>query len=1006
MKKLSKVLSVVLAVAMLCSMSFAVSAATYTDVKTSDSYYEAVEALSALGVVKGYEAGDFQPEGKITRAEAATMILRVMDMASAESNRVDTIFSDVKSDHWASGTIAEATGAGIINGMGDGTFAPEAEVTYDQIVKMLVCAMGYQKKAEASVANGTNPFPTGYNIVANQKKITEGTTKTEGGATRATVARLIYNALPVRLMDQTSFGSDVQFEEIATQSLLFTKLDAVKVEAKIAEIDLDPTSDDVKLSVSKYDDVYLANYTTANGVLTKVITSVKKGDVDLTGLQGLSVTALVDISDSDEPVLLAVFSKAGKNDELVIAPELFGGAVNGKLQYKKDADTSTISTAKTEVPFNVYVNLVKAGDYTTDADLTVGLNSYELTGTAVATSNVNEFKFVDTDNNGAYDTLFIDEAASFVVDRVDADEQGIYTTNSTSVMPSDVTSVTGNDYEFLPLDLDTEDDDVSYVIKDAEGNELAFEDVKEGDILTVRQSIDSGYKYYDITVATSSSVEGSISEVSVKTVKSQRITYYTIDGTAYRVNGAAANNKLEAGTSGKFQITADGKIISYSLEASAKTFGVVIALGAESGSFSSGIQAQVATTDGSIKTYDFADKVLINSGSDYTTSNLTVENKKTIKNSGTNVVTIEAGTIVMFETNKDDEIRRIYTDETAMKSKDADLRVETLNGAEFNSVSGKISGRYLTEDSTILGVKGNQVADKDKYTLADMSSLSEDEKYNGKAIYDNSSKEILIALITNLDVKPAYDSEALVVTGTSTTSVDGEKRDIIKGYIGTKEVSYTVASADDVDVYSIDGKIGSYTEGASVKANEAIQFVLNANEEIISIRKIVGYIGDDLCAVVVKGNGLSKDTDDEDRTAEASIVKLADNSVVRQLDSQNEESFKGFAVAGKVNLISGSNVEFFKATTGFSDAEAIQGTTNLFSSTFNNTAYFFGPSYNKVKTGSLASVKTFEGLGKDLAKLNATDASLKSTCEDIVYVYNYDGTNVLNYVYDPLNNSK
>ena len=77
MKKLSRVLSVVLAVAMLCTMSFAVSADTYTDVSTSDSYYEAVEALTALGVVKGYETGDFQPDGKITRAEAAAIIHRV-----------------------------------------------------------------------------------------------------------------------------------------------------------------------------------------------------------------------------------------------------------------------------------------------------------------------------------------------------------------------------------------------------------------------------------------------------------------------------------------------------------------------------------------------------------------------------------------------------------------------------------------------------------------------------------------------------------------------------------------------------------------------------------------------------------------------------------------------------------------------------------------------------------------------------------------------------------------
>lgn len=1001
MKKLSKVLSVVLAVAMLCSMSFAVSAATYTDVKTSDSYYEAVEALSALGVVKGYEAGDFQPEGKITRAEAATMILRVMNMGAAESNRVNTSFSDVTSEHWASGTIAEATGAGIVNGMGDGTFAPEAEVTYDQIVKMLVCAMGYQKKAEAAVAKGTNPFPTGYNIVANQKKITEGTTKTEGGATRATVARLIYNALPVNLMDQTSYGTDENFGEVATQSLLYTKLDAVKVEAKIAEISLDPTDDDVELDVTKYDDVYLANYpTTVANVPSLAITSAKKGDVDLTGLQGLAVTALIDISDKDEPVLLAVFSKAGKNDELVIAPELFEGAVDGKIQYKKNLDTSTVSTAKIESTVATYVNVASVGDWDyLDIDMLVNDNTNGNKLINVTNTNVNELKFVDTDNNGSYDTLFIDEAASFVVDRTDADEQGIYSSNSSSVMASDVTSVTGNDYEFLPLDLDTEDEDVSYVIKDSEGNELAFDDVKEGDILTVKQSIDGTYSYYDITVATSTAVEGNISEVSDKTVKGQKITYYTIDGTQYRVNGAASSSKLEAGTTGTFKITADGKIISYDLEASAKTFGVVIALGLDSGSFSSGIQAQVATTDGSIKTYDFASKVSVNGGADKTSNTMDVVKNGTkyaLKDTAT-IVEVDAGTIVMFETNKDDEIRRIYTTGDAMYAKDSDIQRAdfAVAGDEYNAVSGKIAGKYITDATTVLGVKNNQVTEKDKYSLASADSLSEDEKYTGSYVYEKSSKEILVAFITNLDVKPAYDAEAIVVTGVATTSVDGEKRDKITGYVGTKEVSYTVASSDDVDVYGLDGEIEDY----SIAANEAIQVVLNANDEIIAIRKLIGYIGNDLCATVVTAN-LDKDTDDEDRTIDAKIVKLADNSVV---SSETVRKFYGFAVAGKVNTISGANIEFFKDATK-STVDELTANSNLFSSTFNNTAYFYGSDYNKVKTGSLASVKTFNGLGEDLTKLNATSG--KSTCEDIVYVYNYDGTNVLNYVYDPLNNSK
>lgn len=1054
MKKLSKVLSVVLTVAMLFTMSFVVSADTYTDVTTSDSYYEAVEALTALGVVKGYETGDFQPEGKITRAEAATMIMRTLGLGAAESNRVDTIFSDVKADHWASGTIAEANGANIINGMGDGTFAPSAEVTYDQVVKMLVCAMGYQKKAEAAVAKGTNPFPTGYNIIANQKKITEGTTKTEGGATRATVARLIYNALPVNLMDQTSFGTNEEYGEVATQSLLYTKLDAIKVEAKINEIDLDPTQEKISVSITKYDDVYAANNSVMGVMSTGFISNVKKGDVALGGLQGLTVSALIDISESDDPVLLAVFPKAGRNTELVIDPSLFAGAASGRLQYKKDADASTLTTEKVEAsaaePFNIYVNLTLYKSATTVAGVETELNDSKifLSAKDKTTTNLKSYKFVDTDNDGAFDTLFIEESASFIVDRTDADEQGIYAITSTSAMNSSATSLLATDNIYLPLDLDTEDETVSYVITDSEGNELTFDDIKAGDILTVAKSEKNGYYFYDIAVATASAVEGTISEVSSKKLTgagstSANLTLYTIDGTAYRVNGAAnAGSKLEAGTAGKFQITADGSIIAWELEASAKTFGVLVAMANDTNSFSSGVQAQVITADGTIKTYNLADKFSINGKADVTSYSVSATDTNSPANALNDTfvidsVTVTSGTIVMFETNKDDEIRRMYTTEAAMKAKDEDIRIETLSAAEYNAVSGKISGKYFTEASTIVGVKNNLVDDKDKYSVATVGALDEVTKYNGKAVYDNGSKEITFALITNLDIKPAYDSEAMVITGIATTSVDGESRDKVSGYIGTKEVSYTVAASDDVDVYALGASTASsYTNGSTLKANEAIQFVLNANDEIIAIRELVAYVGTDLCVVALDNTNsgspasakVDDDKDDEDRKSDAKFYKLADGSQV--VGTVNE--FFGYAAVGKVNVINGANIEFFKnpaytaitKNTGnnpvdytwngntyateaaASDARiaALQATTNLFSSTFTGTAYFYGPGYNKVKTGSLASVKTFEGLGKDVTKINASTG--KSTCEDIVYTYSYDGTNVLNYVYDPLDNSK
>lgn len=55
-----------------------------------------------------------------------------------------TKFTDVSADHWASGYINVASQAGIINGDGNGLFRPGDEVTYEEAVKMVVCACGFR----------------------------------------------------------------------------------------------------------------------------------------------------------------------------------------------------------------------------------------------------------------------------------------------------------------------------------------------------------------------------------------------------------------------------------------------------------------------------------------------------------------------------------------------------------------------------------------------------------------------------------------------------------------------------------------------------------------------------------------------------------------------------------------------------------------------------------------------------------------------------------------------
>jgi len=92
-----------------------------------------VHIFVKLGIVNGYEDGSFQPNASITRAEFATIIAKVFDLsAMGDKNKL----SDV-SDHWASASIAALTESGIISGYEDGTFKPNKEISRAEIISII-----------------------------------------------------------------------------------------------------------------------------------------------------------------------------------------------------------------------------------------------------------------------------------------------------------------------------------------------------------------------------------------------------------------------------------------------------------------------------------------------------------------------------------------------------------------------------------------------------------------------------------------------------------------------------------------------------------------------------------------------------------------------------------------------------------------------------------------------------------------------------------------------------
>lgn len=97
---------------------------SYSDVAADAWYNHAVSTLSAMGIVKGDSHGKFNPNAPITRAEFAAIAARFDD--KADTTAVD--FSDIAS-HWAKDEISAAANNGWINGYTDGTFRPNNKIT-------------------------------------------------------------------------------------------------------------------------------------------------------------------------------------------------------------------------------------------------------------------------------------------------------------------------------------------------------------------------------------------------------------------------------------------------------------------------------------------------------------------------------------------------------------------------------------------------------------------------------------------------------------------------------------------------------------------------------------------------------------------------------------------------------------------------------------------------------------------------------------------------------------
>lgn len=167
---------------------------------------EQLKDLKTLEIMVGDEDGNMRLEDTITRAEAAKMICAIqgINVDSFAENIESSAFVDVPDSHWAKNYINCVKNLQIVQGDENGRFNPEASITNEEIIKMLVVALGYGPMAEQ-----TGGYPMGYTRTAQKIGLMgDLKLKVDVPSVRGDVAMMFATALDIPLMAMSGWSAD------------------------------------------------------------------------------------------------------------------------------------------------------------------------------------------------------------------------------------------------------------------------------------------------------------------------------------------------------------------------------------------------------------------------------------------------------------------------------------------------------------------------------------------------------------------------------------------------------------------------------------------------------------------------------------------------------------------------------------------------------------------------------------------------------------------------------
>ena len=408
----------------------------------SANYDDVMFDLTSLGVLDGIEV-NADLNANITREEFSQLVVNLLGYDEVASTFEDPgVFTDISTSEYK-GAINLLYDLKIVSGTGANTFGPEQPVTYPQVGKFMVNILGYSK-----IVNGNSIYA--YSMLAGSIGVFDDVDSSKEYVSWNDALIIAHNALNIDLMTR-DFGMIGDNYHIVEGKTLRTSL-STTTSKRVQKLKGILTADDTTY-------LYEAR---SNMKPTQMEVNGKVYNCNFevpSGLVGMEVHFYLEETDNGD--IVTSVAPTEKNTVTNLSLDQIDNASSGKVEYFTNGEK------KSKVRVNEYAKVIYN-------------DRWDMKSTYVDIKNYDNgyVRLIDNDEDEIVDVIFVYEFTDAIVEKIYAETKQIYFANNQLV--------NGARY----VSLDEEKDNTVVNLIDADGNVVAFEDVKEDCILSIAKSKD------------------------------------------------------------------------------------------------------------------------------------------------------------------------------------------------------------------------------------------------------------------------------------------------------------------------------------------------------------------------------------------------------------------------------------------------------------------------------------------------------------------------------------